>query len=100
MERRLEKLDKALGGQEPPRGRIAYADLASWPDDVRAAFLAADASGDHDRVDDLVFEQTGVRPTRGGNHINLIVDHPVEELDPSAAIREAENITGDRPWAR
>ncbi len=92
MERRLEKLDKALGGQEPPRGRIAFADLEAWPDNARAAFLAADASGNHDRVDDLVFEQTGVRPSRGGNHVNLIVDHFVEALDPSAAIREAESI--------
>ena len=92
MERRLEKLDKALGGQDPPRGRIAFADLASWPDDAREAFLAADAASDHNRVDDLVEAQTGVRPSRGGNHINLIVDHPIEELDPAAAVRAAESI--------
>jgi len=90
MERRLEKLDKALGGQEPPRGRVAYADLTIWPDDARAAFLAADAAGDHDRVDDLVFEQTGIRPTRGGTHINLIVNHPIEELDPSKVTVEGQ----------
>ncbi len=41
MEKRLQKVRDALGGQEPPRGRIAFADLASWPDDARAAFLAA-----------------------------------------------------------
>ncbi len=92
MEKRLQKVRDALGGQEPPRGRIAFADLPSWPDDAREAFLAADAVGDHNRVDDLVFEQTGVRPSRGGNHVNLIVDHFVEALDPSAAIREAESI--------
>ncbi len=91
MEGRIRRISKQLG-DGAPRGQIAFADLPSWPEEARAAFLIADAAGKHDEVDALVFERTGIRPTRGGNHINLIVDHPPEAIDPAAVIRAAEDI--------
>jgi len=98
MERRLDRIEKQLGGDEPERGQIAHADLEHWPPEEREKFLAADAAGDTGTVDRLVEAQTGVRPTRTGRFVGLIVDMPIEELDPVAVIAAADDIikTGGR----
>ncbi len=92
MEKRLQRVAKAMGADEPERGRIAYADLPSWPPDAREAFLAADVAGDTATMDDLVLARTGVRPTRTGRFVGLIVDMPIPALDPDAAVRAAADI--------
>src|SRR5215212_4868847 len=83
---------KRLGAQEPQRGQIAFAHLSNWSEEVGLAFVAAFPPGDNTQVDTLVEEQTGVRPTRTGWAVGLVVDRLPAPLDPAAAITEAKQI--------
>jgi len=92
MERRLTRIDRALGADEPEPGQIAYAHLPSWPAEAVAAFLQADASGDDDTIDDLVEAQTGTRPTRGGRRIGVIVDLPYGTEQQDLAVVKTRSV--------
>lgn len=85
MERRLDRLTKVLGVNEPPRGQIAFVDLPNWPPEACEAFLAAEDAGDYDTVAELVEAQTGVRPTPGGRYVSLVVDLPIDVVGEELA---------------
>jgi hypothetical protein len=76
MDRRLDRIGKALGGDGPCPGQMVWVQPDDWPEDARAAFLAAHAAGDTHRLDDLVEVHVGRRPVRTGKHVALIIDVP------------------------
>ncbi len=59
--RRIECVRRA--GDAGAASRFVVVFPESWPADVLAAYEAAAAAGDHTRVAEIVWSQTGVRPT-------------------------------------
>jgi hypothetical protein len=94
VERRLERVSKALGGQEPDYGPMLMVDVCSWPPDDQDAFRL----GTPEQRADLIEGHCGRRPATTGPRgpIRTIIDVPVALIDPAHAIREAERILHEK----
>ena len=86
MERRLDRVNRALGGES--RHQVAICEEHEWPPAAWAALIAADERGDLARVADLAARYAGVRPVFGGPFTAIIFSHSGPPSDRGAAVRE------------
>jgi hypothetical protein len=90
VERRINRVSKALGGQEPDYGPLLMVNVREWPAEDREAFLAGT---DEEQVA-LIERHCGRRPAATGPHgpIRTIIDLPPPPIDPAAAVQAADTI--------
>lgn len=74
MERRLDKIEKHLGGQEPDYGPILWVDVTSWPTDDQDAYCTGSAK----QQEDLIERHCGRRPAATGlrGPIRTVINMP------------------------
>jgi hypothetical protein len=92
MEKRLNRINKALGGEQ--RHQVAVCEEHEWPPSAWAELVAADAAGDLERVADLAERYAGVRPVFSGPYTAIIYSHSGPPSDDAAAVMEAQRIFG------
>jgi hypothetical protein len=92
MERRLNRITKALGGEQ--RHQVAVCEEHEWPPSAWAELVAAHDLGDLERVADLAEQYTGVRPGFGGPYTAIIYSHTGPPSDDAAAGMDAQRILG------
>ena len=90
MEKRLSKISKALGGNEPPPEQILFVNVCAWPLEDQERFRV----GTPEAQEDLIEAHCGRRPVAAGPHgaIRTIIDLPIPPMDPTAAVAEADRI--------
>jgi hypothetical protein len=92
VEKRLDRLTKALGGEQ--RHQVSVCEEHEWPPSAWAELMAADAAGDLERVADLAERYAGVRPVFGGPYTAIIYSHSEPPGDEAAAVMEAQRTLG------
>jgi hypothetical protein len=92
MEKRLDRITKALGGEQ--RHQVAVCEEHEWPPSAWAELIAADDLGDLERVADLAERYANCRPVFGGPYTALIYSHSGPPSADAAAVMEAQRILG------
>ena len=91
MEKRLDKIEKQLGGQEPGDSEpILMVNVCAWLLADQDAFLVGT---DEEQVA-LIERHCGRRPPPTGPRgpLRTIIDMPLAPLDPAAVVTAAEQI--------
>ncbi len=93
MEKRLNRITKALGGEQRPR--VAVCEEHEWPPSAWAELMAADTLGDLERVADLAERYANCRPVfDNSGYTAIIYSHSGPPSDDAAAVMEAQRILG------
>jgi hypothetical protein len=93
MEKRLDRITKALGGEE--RHQVAVCEEYEWPPSAWAELIAAHDAGDLERVADLAERYANCRPVfDNSGYTAIIYSHSGPPNDDAAAVMEAERILG------
>jgi hypothetical protein len=93
VEKRLDRITKALGGEE--RHQVAVCEEYEWPPSAWAELITADDLGDVKRVADLAEQFAGVRPVFGGPYTAIIFSHSGPPSAERGAVLEAERILSE-----
>ncbi len=92
MEKRLNRITKALGGEQ--RHQVSVCEEHEWPPSAWAELVAAHDLGELERVADLAERYAGVRPVFGGPYTAIIYSHSGPPSVDAAAVMEAERTLG------